>query len=225
MFRLDAYFVKMKTTFLIILLGIYAAAKSQIPVEVFASQKRSTLDIMFFKYFKHKNGEQTRWLFFNRNRAAVDHTITHSTHLPQFGFTEAISYNHKNLKGFAPVAVGQIVSRGVYPKAGIQFATIKKDITVFSWLVSEILKSPNLDYFMLFRYTPVITQGIKLFTQVESVNTFPTDVGENYAFTQRLRLGLQLHHTQFGAALDMNQTGNHTFLKTYHFGGFIRQEF
>lgn len=212
------------------LLGIamllnWGIAFSQVPVEIFGGDKKTTVDIMFFKYFKNKQGENSRWLFFNRNRASVDYRMTETTYLPQFGFTEAISYNHEKIKGFAPVLVGQVLSWGVYPKAGIQYVHISKNMTVFTWLVCETLENPDIDYFLLFRFTPKLSEKVNLFTQLESVNAFPTVSTENYSFIQRLRLGLSIKNYQFGAAADFNQTGNITFAKTYNVGGFIRQVF
>lgn len=215
----------MRRALFIILIGVWSTAKGQIPVEIFAGHERSTVDIMFFKYFKNNQGENSRWLFFNRNRTSVDYRMTKTTYLPQFGFTEAISYNHEKLKGLAPVIVGQVLSRGVFPKAGIQYAHITKNMTIFTWLVCETLEKPDLDNFFLFRYTPKLTEKVKLFTQVESVNAFPTVSTEDFNFTQRIRLGLQLKMYQFGAGVDFNQTGNTTFTKMYNVGGFIRHEF
>ena len=106
-------------------------AFAQIPVEVFAGHKKATADIMFFKFIKNKEGHNSKFLFFNRNRASIDYAMTKTTNLPQFGFTEAISYNHEKLKGFAPVVVGSILNRGIYPKAGIQFAKNKKRLHHF----------------------------------------------------------------------------------------------
>lgn len=215
----------MRTAFFIILIGICSKAKAQIPVEIFAGLKRTTIDIMFFKYFNNKQGVNARWLFFNRNRASIDYRMTRTTFLPQFGFTEAISYNHETLKGFAPVVVGQVFSWGVFPKAGVQYAHISKNMTVFTWLVCETLEKPDLDYFLLFRYTPRLTSKVDLFTQVESVNAFPTVRTENFSFTQRIRLGIQQKTYQFGAGADFSQTGNYTFSKNYNVGAFIRHEF
>jgi len=209
----------------IILLCSYGTTKAQIPVEVFGGHERTTVDIMFFKFFKNNQGENSRWLFFNRNRASADYRMTETTYLPQFGFTEAISYNHERLKGFAPVVVGQVLSWGVYPKAGIQYAHVKKDLTVFTWLVCETLEHPDLDYFLLFRYTPKLSDKVNLFTQVESVNAFPTVSSGNYNFIQRLRVGIQLKSYQLGTGADFNQTGNYTFTKAFNLGGFIRHEF
>lgn len=200
-------------------------AFAQTPVEIFTGHKKTTLDIMFFKFFKNKEGQNSKFLFFNRNRASIDYAMTTTTNLPQFGFTEAISYNHPKLKGFAPVAVVSIVNRGIYPKAGIQLAKIKKNYTIFSWIVSETLESPNIDYFFLGRYTPKLTQKLNLFSQIEFVNTFPTAKQNNYSFTQRYRLGLKMKDFQFGTGVDLSQMGRNDFIKTQNLGVFLRNEF
>jgi hypothetical protein len=215
----------MKKLLIIILISICGSVKSQIPVEIFGGNEKTTVDIMFFKFFKNKQEENSRWLFFNRNRTSVDYRLTTKTNLPQFGFTEAISYNHPKLRGFSPVLVGQVLSWGVYPKAGIQYAHISKNMTVFTWLVCEMLSNPDLDFFLLFRYTPKISGKLNLYTQFETGNTFPTNSIDNLSFTQRLRLGLSIKGYQFGAGSDFNQTGNSTFTKLYNVGGFIRHEF
>lgn len=180
---------------------------------------------MFFKFFKNKKRENSHWLFFNRNRAAVDYKMTKTSFLPQFGFTEAISYNHPKLKGFAPVAVVQIFNSGVYPKAGVQYVFIKKEITFFSWVVCETLKDPDLDFFGLFRFTPPLTGKLNLFTQMETVNAFPTSSKGFFNLTQRVRLGLKIKDWQFGPGADFNESGSLSFLFNYNVGGFLRHEF
>jgi len=201
------------------------AALAQLPVEVFAGDKRSTLDVMFFRFFRQANGENSKVLFFNRNRASVDYDMTSSANLPSFGFTEAVSYNHPHLKGFAPVFIGQIFNSGVYPKAGVQFYRLTGDITVFSWLVSETLSQPSLDYYILLRYTPSVGEKLRLFTQLESLNVFPTETESAYAFTQRIRLGLQKEAWQFGLGSDLNQRGRDDFSTMSNSGVFLRYEF
>jgi hypothetical protein len=200
-------------------------AFAQIPVEVFAGHKKATVDIMFFKFIKNKEGYNSRFLFFNRNRASIDYAMTKTTNLPQFGFTEAFSYNHEKLKGFAPVVVASILNRGVYPKAGIQFAKIKKDYTIFSWVVAETLNEPNVDFFFLGRYSPKLTNKLNLFSQVEVVNAFPTAEQNNFSFTQRFRIGLKIKEFQFGVGLDLSQLGRSNFTTTENLGGFLRYEF
>lgn len=200
-------------------------AFAQIPVEVFAGDKKTTVDIMFFKFIKNKDGQNSKFLFFNRNRASIDYNMTETTNLPQFGFTEAFSFNHEKMKGIAPVVVVSILNRGVYPKSGLQFAKIKKYYTIFSWLVSETLKEPNIDFFFLARYTPKLSDKLYLFSQIEFVNTFPTVEQNNFSFTQRFRLGLKVKEFQFGAGLDLSQLGRNDFSNTKNFGGFLRYDF
>lgn len=200
-------------------------AFSQIPVEAFAGNKKATIDVMFFKYFKNKNQTNSRFLFFNRNRATIEYQKTSSSNLPQLGFTEAISYNHEKLLGFAPVVVGQIFSSGLYAKTGIQFARIRKELTIFTWVVSETKYHPNIDVFFLGRYTPTLTEKINLFGQLELVNTIPSTIQKNYAFTQRIRLGLKIKEFQFGLAADFSEIGRGNFKQTDNSGIFLRYEY
>jgi hypothetical protein len=201
-------------------------AWAQIPVEVFVGHQRTTLDILFFSYFKNHEKQPTPWLFFNRNRAGVDYLMTTEERLPQMGFTEAISYNPATWKGFAPVAVVQIFNSGVYPKAGFQYTHIKGKWTVFSWLVSEIQSQPNLDLFGLVRYTPPITQELDGFIQIESLNTLPTHPDtKGFNLVQRLRLGFQWGYFQWGMGADFAQTGPNLSIQSYNLGVFTRYVF
>lgn len=200
-------------------------AFTQIPVEVLVGDKKATMDIMFFKFIKNKEGKNSNFLFFNRNRANIDYKMTKTTDLPQFGFTEALSYNHAKLKGFAPVVVVSISNRGFYPKTGLQFAKMKKDYTIFSWVMVETLEMPNIDFFFLGRYTPKLTDKLNLFSQIELFNAFPSVSQNNFSFVQRFRLGLKIKEFQFGVGLDLSQLGRNNFTTTENFGGFLRYEF
>lgn len=215
----------MGKTATIVFIFLYGISQAQIPVELFAGHQRASVDVMFFKYFKIREGKPQRWLFFNRSRAVVDYKQTSKTFLPQFGITGAVSYNHSKLKGFAPVVVVQVLNRGVYPKAGVQYALIKKELTIFSWLVCETMAKPNVDYFLLLRYTLRLSSKINLFTQAESVNTLPAIGNQNFVFTQRIRLGIQLKSYQLGAGADFNQIKGNLLLTTYNAGAFVRHEF
>jgi hypothetical protein len=200
-------------------------AIGQIPVEIFTGDKKATVDIMFFRFFKNNAGENSKFLFFNRNRAGIDYEMSRTEKQPQFGFTEAISYNHPKLKGFAPVFIGQVFNAGIYPKAGLQYVHLTNQITIFSWIVSETLQNPRLDYYLLFRFTPKISEKTGLFTQVESLNTFPTNEADRYAFSQRIRLGLKKQKFQFGVGTDLSETGRDSLTLTANSGIFIRYEF
>lgn len=169
--------------------------------------------------------ENSRFLFFNRNRAGVDYEQTSTTNLPQFGFTEAISYNDPRLKGLAPVAVVQLLNSGIYSKAGIQYVLIRKSLTIFSWLVIETASQPDVDLFLLMRYSPAITNRLNLYMQLESINALPTEASGIHNFIQRFRLGLKLQDWQFGIGSDFSQSGTTTFTKINNTGVFLRYEF
>lgn len=200
-------------------------AFSQIPVEIFGGHKKTTMDILFFKYIKNQQDENSRFLFFNRNRASVDYRQTSTAYLPAFGFTEAISYNHSKLKGFAPVVVAQIFNSGVFPKAGVQYFHHKGEFTFFSWAVIELEHNPTVDFFVLTRFEPKLSGKLLLFTQLELVNAFPMEADANYNFIQRARMGLKIKDWQFGLGADFNELGKRSFTSTGNVGVFLRHEF
>ena len=211
----------------IFIISIFVAQilHAQIPVEIFGGDKKASFDLMFFKFFKNKTGQNSKFLFFSRERAVVDYKQTTTTNLPQFGFTEAISYNHQVLKGFAPVVVGQILNRGTFAKMGVQYAHITKNTTLFGWTVTELHNKPSVDVFLLLRYTPKLTEKLHLYSQIETANAFPTTESKTFSFVQRLRLGLKIKDWQFGAAADFSQSGRTQFSKTENSGVFLRHEF
>lgn len=198
---------------------------AQIPVEIFVGHERSTFDVLFFRYLKNHDGQNSRWLFFNRNRASIDYRITSTQFLPQYGFTEALSYNIPTWKGIAPVLVAQLLNRGIYPKTGLQYARVSKTLTVFGWVVTETRQKPNLDLFILARYTPSISEKIQLFSQIELVNAFPTVSLGSYSFIQRARLGLKMKDWQYGLGADLTRTGHENWVTTQNIGVFLRHEF
>lgn len=200
-------------------------AIAQMPVEIFGGHKKSTFDLMFFRYFKNEEGANSRFLFFNRNRVSIDYRQTSTAYLPVFGFTEAVSYNHPAWKGLAPVMVAQVSNKGIFPKAGIQYYYRKNDFTLFTWVVVETLKNPYVDWFLLTRFEPKLTEKLNLFTQLELVNGFPTLSTDNTILIQRLRLGLKVREWQFGLGADFNQTGTTTLVSTDNIGGFFRYVF
>jgi len=98
-------------------------------------------------------------------------------------------------------------------------------MTIFTWIVTEIMESPHIDFFLLGRYTPKLIGNINLFTQAELVNAFPTVSEKNFSFIQRFRLGLKIRAFQFGTGIDLIQSGRNIFTKTNNIGGFLRYEF
>ncbi len=207
------------------MLAFWQSTSAQIPVEVFAGDKKASFDLMFFKFFKSKEGQNSNFLFFSRERAVVDYKQTATSNLPQFGFTEALSYNHPALKGFAPVLVGQILNRGTFVKSGVQYAHISKSITLFGWSVVSLDRKPDVDLFLLLRYTPKLGKKWHLFSQIELINALPTDKSANFSFTQRLRIGFKKADWQFGLGGDFSTVGRNDFNNTQNTGVFLRHEF
>lgn len=215
-----------KFIFCFFILAFWQNVSAQIPVEIFGGDKKASFDLMFFKFFKNKDGQSSKFLFFSRERAVIDYKQTTTSNLPQFGFTEAISYNHPALKGFAPVVVGQILNRGTFAKTGVQYAHISKTLTVFGWSVLELFdKKPDVDLFLMMRYTPKLNEKWALFTQIELINALPTHPNANFNFTQRLRMGLKKMDWQFGLGGDFSAVGRHNFTNTQNTGIFLRHEF
>ncbi|AXE20451.1 hypothetical protein DR864_23280 [Runella rosea] len=214
-----------KFLYIIVPLLWASVVQAQIPVEVFGGDKKASFDVMFFKFFKNKEGQNSHFLFFTRERAVVDYKQTATSNLPQFGFTEALSYNHPAFKGFAPVLVGQVLNRGTFAKTGIQYAHVSKTLTVFGWSVVALESKPDLDLFLLLRYTPTLGKKWFLFSQIELINAFPTNKTTHFSFTQRLRLGLKKADWQFGLGGDFSAVGRKNYASTQNTGLFIRHEF
>lgn len=213
----------MKTACIILcLLSFSFVTPAQIQVEVFGGEKRATIDLMFFKFFENRSGEKSKWFFFNRNRAGSEYEAGSQ---PQFGFTEAVSWNHPSLKGVAPVSVVQLFNNGTFARAGIQYALLKKNLTLFSWMVCETASDPQLDLFALIRYTPVMKGDWNWFLQMETLNTIQINLEESLNLTQRIRIGVKLKQWQVGAGLDLSQQERSDFLINRNTGIFVRHEF
>lgn len=211
------------TAVYILFAGILKA--QNVPIEVLAGNKRATVDVLLVKYVRNKKETPSRLLFFNRNRVTVDYKMTTSSNLPQFSFTEAISYDFKGLHGFAPVAVVQLFNRGVYPRTGIRYLKMKSNFTFFGWTVIDVLKKPTIDVFILARYTPKLNSSWNLYTQAELINDFPIQHTAGTNFIQRLRLGLKTGLVSFGAATDLNETRGNNYTTITNTGVFVRYEF
>jgi hypothetical protein len=91
--------------------------------------------------------------------------------------------------------------------------------------VSETAATPDIDVFLLARFTPKINEKWQLYTQLETFNALPTDEKVNRNFVQRFRLGLKHKATSFGIGSDFTQSGRATYFKTKNIGGFVRYEF
>lgn len=200
-------------------------SKAQTPFEIFVGNKKTSADVLFFKWFKNHDGKNTPWLLFNRSRGVIDYSQTTTENLPQMGIVNAISYNLKQLKGFAPVINVTILNRGVLGRAGVQFYKKKKALTLFTWLVYDIVDNSALDFYVLTRFEPKINNKWGVFSQLELINAFAMQEGKANTHVQRIRLGLKRNLWQFGFGADNSQFNNSNFFKNNNAGIFIRHEF
>ena len=196
-------------------------------VEMFAGSQAVTADVMFFNYFKDSAGAPSPVLLFHRSRALVDYDVdtTARTNLPQFGMTNAVSYNPKAWRGVAPVATVSITTATVATKVGLQYARVRPTSTVFGWVVSEPHARPAVDVFFLGRYVRPITAMIGLFTQLESINGLATDVTAASSFTLRSRLGIDVARWQFGVGAVIRHSVGAASTTTTNIGLFTRHAF
>lgn len=201
----------------LVLLFVGVTAYGQLPVEILVGHQRTSADAMWFRYFKNAQGNNSRFLFFNRSRASSDYS-----NKTAFGVTLAASYNFPS--GLGLVAVGQFLGDGFYPKAGVQYFRRKNQFMFFTWLVSETQADPSMDWFVLTRFEPSLTEKVRLFSQLELLST--SDLHGYYQLVQRLRLGVGFPTGwQFGAGLDLQSAGSDRLATTHNLGVFIRKEF
>jgi hypothetical protein len=198
-------------------LALFASPlRGQIPVEIFAANDRTTVDILFIRSFDAARGGGSPFLFFSRNRASVNYN-----NATAFGSTTAVSYNWTN--GLGAVVIAQIFSSGFFPKGGLQYHTRQADIVIFTWLVTELLSEPAVDWFVLARFEPGLSDDLKLFTQLELLSTI--DTGGGTAFVQRGRLGVKSGLWQAGVGADFSQQPASSTTSTQSYGLFLRHEF
>lgn len=207
-----------KTTLLTALTLLFTSTLIAQTLEYYAGDKRTGVDLMWFKYVKNAKQEPTSFLFFSRNRASVDYHNSPTL----FGSTNALSYNLKN--GLGLVAVASFQNVGFITKAGVQFYANKKDFLFFGWLVVDIKNKGAVDCFGMFRYQPKINENWRAFGQLELFPIYNPST-ENWNNTERVRLGMRYQPLGFGFFLDANQTGKTNLTTSENTGAFVRYEF
>jgi hypothetical protein len=210
-----------------LLLVVRATPARAQAVELFAGDDAATVDVMFFNYFKDAAGQPSPVLLFHRSRVLVNYDIDSSSrrHLPQFGMTNAVSYNPEALRGFAPVVALSITTSTAASKVGLQYARVRPTHTLFGWVVSETHARPAIDVFLLGRYVHPITPTVGLFTQLESVSVLPAEADARASFTVRSRLGIDVARWQFGVGADVRRSTGAASAAPANVGIFTRYAF
>jgi len=65
-----------------------------------------------------------------------------------------------------------------------------------------------IDYYLLSRFEPSLTDKLGLFVQAEFVNGFTTDTEKKNTFVQRIRIGLKTMSWQYGIGSDFTESEN-----------------
>lgn len=197
------------------LIGYCGIATSQ-SVEFYAGHQRSGVDIMWFRNFRNFRNEASPLLFFSRNRASVDNGNA------AFGSTNAVSWNFRS--GIGLVAVGSFLGGGFTPKAGLQYYRQRGDLMCFGWLVADLQRNGNVDLFGMFRYSPAMRSGWRIFSQLELFPVYRTATG-TFHLTQRLRVGPRYKAWATGLMVDLNRGLERDGVSFWNTGGFLRYDF
>lgn len=204
---------------LLAILCAQSMARAQ-ATEVYAGDDRYGIDLMWYKFIRYEDGNNSPWLFFSRNRANSDYTKSPTL----FGSTNAISYNFSN--GIGIVSVASFLNAGVIAKAGVQYVHSTENTLVFGWLVADIQEKGGIDMFVLLRYQPQLMDKWKIFSQCELFPVYnpKTDI---LNAVQRLRLGLRHNAIAGGIMVDLQQIGKDfsAVSSTENIGLFIRYDF
>lgn len=151
--------------------------------------------------------------------------MTKTSNLPSFGFTGAISYNLPKLKGFASVSVGQVFSNRTMRKAGVQFARMSENYLLFTLWVVELDQSPDIEWYALARYTPLISGELRFFSQFEFLATLNTENRNILTSSQRIRLGIKKSSLALGLAGDLQAKSQSKYPTASNAGVIVRYEF
>ncbi|MCO6480498.1 MAG: hypothetical protein J5I94_27900 [Phaeodactylibacter sp.] len=198
-------------TLLAFLLSVMAMPAHGQSLELMAGHKRIFADAQWLNFMDAGN----RYSIFSRTRATVDYD--NNTDL----FTGAY-LNYTSRIGIGASIVGKIASGGAGADAGIHIFKAKPTWMLFG-LASVGLKS-ELEYswFSIFRYTPPLGGQWKLYSSLELFSLFRK--GGHLASVQRIRLGLDHRGFQFGAAVNLAETGRE-WAGASNIGGFLRRAF
>ncbi len=111
---------------------------------------------------------------------------------------------------------------GVVERAGLQYFAKIDELSIFGIGTCSLQKNPTGEFALNIRYTPTLTDDVNLMFGLEDV----TNVGEQgHNFSeQRLRAGVKVDKYEFGASVDLAETGNEADF-SYNIGGFVRVSF
>lgn len=190
--------------------GCYYLSLGQ-SVEVFAGNDNTQGDIQWLKEFR----SGSRFLFFNRNRFTVDYE-----NKTTYFISGITAYELKSGVGIANEI--NISTAGMMPKMGFQFLSASSTRTIYAFVNAGYLNELLYGLFCFARFEPMLSTNVRLYMQLEIVNS--SSATGNQFLAQRPRLGIIIKQTQFGLAGDFKHSGE-DFQFASNLGIFARKVF
>jgi hypothetical protein len=175
-------------------------------VEIMAAQDAVTLDVTV----QADLGERTGVLA--RTRARIDYKGEAST----FALAD-LNYN-LGVPGLDAVLETQFAG-GVILRVGLQYFHSTGDFSLLLLGTASVSEDPDGEFLAILQYAPEIHDELRLPMRLEALTSVGEE-GHNFS-VQRLRLGLETHGVEFGAAADLQELGNEGEF-SYSVGGYIR---
>ncbi len=178
--------------------------------ELFVGDKSATFDTKV----NIELGQRTNLFLRNRLTSEYDNDVGY------FGVAD-LSVNI--IGGSDGVLEGQVTTEsGIIPRIGLQYFKKMNDVSIYSIGTCGIKSNPDGELLFNIGYEPVIGNDLKVLANLENITNFSSQ-GHNFSI-QRIRLGLGVDDFGFGAAVDLNETGNKGEVN-YKFGGFVAKKF
>jgi hypothetical protein len=200
------------TVISLILLNAVTIKAQPIPVELMMGNKYGTVNLTFSRNFS----QSSRLGFFHMNTVQFDFKDENynSFILQDLIYVEVV----KNLR----IAGGVAYSNGGFdPTAGLQYVYSGKKLFFLFAPRINIERDPSYDIMTILQYKPEINDRVKLFTRLQMLNLFTSEI--NIKSYQWMRLGLEVKGIQFGLAFNLDEYGPNPSVES-SFGLFLRKE-
>jgi hypothetical protein len=196
----------------LLLLNAVTIKAQPIPVELMMGNRYGTVNLTFSRNFS----QNSRLGFFHMNTVQFDFKDENynSFILQDLIFVEVV----KNLR----IAGGVAYSNGGFdPTAGLQYVYGGKKLFFLFAPRMNIERDPSYDIMTILQYKPEINDRVKLFTRLQMLNLFTSEI--NIKSYQWMRLGLEVKGIQFGLAFNLDEYGPNPSVES-SFGLFLRKE-
>ncbi|MEM6345062.1 MAG: hypothetical protein AAF927_14320 [Bacteroidota bacterium] len=201
----------MKTYFLSLFLLSLAFSSWGQSLELMLGNERLFADVQWLKFID----ADAQWSLFSRTRATLNETN-------QTDLFSGAYLNRTFSNGLGVSLIGKIGANGGGADLGVHIFKAKPHWMLFA-LASVGLKDEwEYSWFSILRITPPLNEKWKLYSSLELFNLF--NQGKHLISVQRLRLGLDNHQIQFGAALNLSEVGA-DWTTSSNLGAFIRKSF